>query len=71
MWRSPTIRNYARRGRGSVAQAQAFAAGILPNPQVALEHGFLISGPGTVNAMLAGISQDIVPLLTFEKSDVY
>jgi hypothetical protein len=37
----------ATRARLGVAEAQAFAAGILPNPQVSLEHGFLFGGPGT------------------------
>jgi outer membrane protein TolC len=54
----------ATRASLGVAEAQAFAAGILPNPQVSLEHGFLFGGPGTVDSMLAGVSQEIVPLLT-------
>lgn len=59
---NPDLR--ATRARLGVAEAQAFAAGILPNPQVSLERGFLIGGPGTVDSVLAGISQDVVPLLT-------
>ena len=59
---NPDLR--ATRARLGVATAQAFAAGILPNPQVSFEHGFLTGGPGAVDAVLAGISQDLVPLLT-------
>lgn len=54
----------AARARIGVAEAQAFAAGILPNPQVSVDYGLLLGGPGTTNSVLAGIAQDIVPLLT-------
>jgi outer membrane protein TolC len=59
---NPELR--AARAQLGVAEAQAFAAGILPNPQVSLEHGFLIGGAGTMDSLLAGLSQEIVPLLT-------
>jgi outer membrane protein TolC len=54
----------AARSRIGVAHAQAFAAGILPNPQASADYGFLLGGPGTMNSIVAGLSQDIVPLLT-------
>ncbi|MGH6852646.1 MAG: TolC family protein, partial [Methylocella sp.] len=47
-----------------VAQAQVFAAGILPNPQFSFEYGALVGGPGIISPLLAGLSQDVVPLLT-------
>lgn len=54
----------AARTKIGVAEAQAFAAGILPNPQVNLERGFLIGGPGTMASVLAGTSLDVLALLT-------
>jgi outer membrane protein TolC len=52
------------RSKIGVARAQVFAAGILPNPLFTLDYGFLIGGPGTTDTILAGLSQDVVPLLT-------
>src|SRR5580704_11564415 len=40
----------AARSRIGVAHAQAFAAGILPNPQASADYGFLLGGPGTMNS---------------------
>ena len=54
----------ARRDRIGVAGAQAFAAGLLPNPMLTLDRGFLFAGPGTMDALTLGLAQDIVPLLT-------
>jgi outer membrane protein TolC len=53
----------ATRSKIGVAQAQVFAAGILPNPQLSFDYGFLIGGPGTASAIMAGLSQEILPLL--------
>jgi len=47
-----------------VAEAQAFQAGLLPNPQLNLDYGALVSGPGITNSHLIGLAQDILPLLT-------
>jgi outer membrane protein TolC len=54
----------ATRDQAGVAGAQAFNAGLLPNPQVAVDYGILTGGPGTANSFLFGLTQDIVPLLT-------
>jgi outer membrane protein TolC len=59
---NPTLR--ATRSRIGVAEAQVFAAGILPNPQLSFEYGFFLGGPGTTNSVLAGLSQEVLPLLT-------
>ena len=60
---NPDLR--AARAKIGVAEAQAFAAGILPNPQVAFSYGLLTGGPGSANSILASLSQDVFPLLTF------
>jgi outer membrane protein TolC len=54
----------ALRLRVGVAEAQAFQAGLLPNPQLSLDYGALVSGPGITNSHLIGLAQDILPLLT-------
>ncbi|MGH6837796.1 MAG: TolC family protein [Methylocella sp.] len=59
---NPDLR--ATRRKIGVAQAQVFAAGILPNPQFSFEYGALLGGPGIISPLLAGLSQDVVPLLT-------
>lgn len=59
---NPDLR--AARSKVGVAQAQVFAAGILPNPQFSFEYGALLGGPGVISPLLAGLSQDVVPLLT-------
>ena len=53
------------RDERSIAQAELMAAGVLPNPQLTagLDHP-TNGGPGTVNAFSAGLSSDIVALLT-------
>ena len=53
----------ARTQRG-VAQAQLLSAGILPNPSIGASYGFLLGGPGTDNALTAGLSQDLRSLVT-------
>ncbi len=60
---NPDLR--AARAKIGVAEAQAFAAGILPNPQVAFSYGLLTGGPGSADSILASLSQDVFPLLTF------
>jgi outer membrane protein TolC len=55
----------AMRDQVGVAEAQAFAAGLLPNPQLSFAYGVLISGVGaTANSVSAMLGEDIVPLLT-------
>ena len=55
----------AMRGQLGVAEAQAFAAGLLPNPQFSFAYGGLISGVGaTTSSVSATLTADIVPLLT-------
>jgi outer membrane protein TolC len=55
----------ATRGQVGVAEAQAFAAGLLPNPQFSFAYGGLISGVGaTTSSLSATLAQAIVPLLT-------
>lgn len=59
---NPDLR--ATRSKIGLAQAQVFAAGILPNPQFSFDYGFLTGGPGTMASLTAGLAQDVVPLLT-------
>ena len=54
----------AARSRRGVAQAQLRSAGILPNPVLTASDGFLLSGPGTVEALAAGLSLDLKALVT-------
>jgi outer membrane protein TolC len=55
----------AMRDQVGVAEAQAFAAGLLPNPTFAFGYGALIGGLGaTTGSVSATFGQDIVPLLT-------
>jgi outer membrane protein TolC len=54
----------AARRRAHVAEAQVLAAGILPNPSVTGNYGFLLGGPGTVTSIAAGLSEDIKALVT-------
>ena len=55
----------AARDLVGVAGAQAFAAGLLPDPALSFSYGFLISGAGaTANSVSATLAEDIVPLLT-------
>jgi outer membrane protein TolC len=55
----------ATRSQVGVAEAQAFAAGLLPNPQFSFGYGGLITGVGaTTSSVSAALTEDIVPLLT-------
>ena len=55
----------AARDQVGVAEAQAFTAGLLPNPTFSFAYGGLISGVGaTTSSVSATLAQDIVPLLT-------
>jgi outer membrane protein TolC len=55
----------AMRAQVGVAEAQAFAAGLLPNPQLSVAYGVLITGVGaTTSSATATLGEDIVPLLT-------
>jgi outer membrane protein TolC len=54
----------ALRLKVGVAEAQAFQAGLLPNPQFSFDYGALVGGPGITNSHLIGLAQDILPLLT-------
>jgi outer membrane protein TolC len=55
----------AMRREVGVAEAQAFAAGLLPNPQLSVAYGVLITGVGaTASSASATLGEDIVPLLT-------
>lgn len=49
----------------AIAHAQSFAAGLLPDPQLALSHDFSNSntGPDASKAFSAGLSYDINPLI--------
>ena len=49
----------------AVADADLFAARLLPNPSVGLGYASLVSGPGTADAMTASISQDIQSIITY------
>lgn len=53
-------------GRLGVAGADLQAAQILPNPSVGLGYAFLLSGPATVNALTASISQDVRAIITYQ-----
>jgi len=54
----------AARAQQGVAQAQLLAAGIPPNPSLNAGYGFLLGGPGTVDSLSAGLSQDVRSLVT-------
>jgi len=54
------------RDDASIARAQAFAAGLLPDPQLALSHDLSnTGGPGSTKAFSAGLSYDFLALLTW------
>jgi outer membrane protein TolC len=55
----------AKRRKLGVAQAQRFAAGLFPDPQLSasLDHP-TSSGPGLVDAFGLGVGYDVVPLIT-------
>jgi outer membrane protein, heavy metal efflux system len=45
----------ALRLKVGVAEAQAFQAGLLPNPQFSFDYGALVGGPGITNSHLIGL----------------
>ncbi|HWG04231.1 MAG TPA: TolC family protein, partial [Beijerinckiaceae bacterium] len=53
------------REKVGLAEAEALAASLLPNPSVNLGYAFLLGGPGTADAITASISQDIQSLITY------
>ncbi|MEO9002037.1 MAG: TolC family protein [Rhodanobacter sp.] len=60
---SPALK--LKRDELGLARAQAFAAGLLPDPQLSLVEDFpQHSGPGLTTAFNLGISEDITALLT-------
>lgn len=56
----------AQRDAAGVAHAQAYAAGLLPDPQLSYEHdrSAANSPPGTTNAYTAGLTLDLGNLIT-------
>jgi outer membrane protein TolC len=55
----------AMRDQVGVAEAQAFAAGLLPDPSFAFAYGALLGGVGaTTGSVSATLGEDILPLLT-------
>ena len=61
---NPSLANIP--GKIGVANANVLAAQILPNPAVGLGYAFLASGPATVNALSASISQDVRAIITYQ-----
>lgn len=47
-----------------VARAQAFDAGLLPNPSFSFSYGKLLAGAGMADAVSTGLAENILPLLT-------
>ncbi|ASG24131.1 TolC family protein [Nitrospirillum viridazoti] len=60
--RNPELK--AARAQHGVAVAEAFTAGLLPNPQLSVDYGFLTSGPAVMDAFTIGLMQDVMPFLT-------
>lgn len=52
-------------GKLDAAQADLLAATILPNPSLGFGYAFLVSGPGTADAITASISQDVRSIVTY------
>lgn len=59
---NPDLRSHATRHR--VAQSQAAAASVIPNPVLGGSLGYLLSGAGDATAWTASISQDVTGLIT-------
>ncbi|MGH7091762.1 MAG: TolC family protein, partial [Stellaceae bacterium] len=53
------------RAKIAVADADLFAARLLPNPSVSFGYAFLVSGPATQDSVTASISQDIRSIVTY------
>lgn len=51
------------RDDAGISQAQAFAAGLLPDPQVSLGVDFPVSSPGAGTAFSLGLSEDLAALV--------
>ncbi|HMA48748.1 MAG TPA: TolC family protein [Magnetospirillaceae bacterium] len=60
--RNPDLRT--ARVRAHVTHAEAFNAGLLPNPTFSADYGVVSSGPGTVGAFTLALMQDIMPFVT-------
>ncbi|MCW8307609.1 TolC family protein [Acidiphilium sp. PA] len=54
----------AARAQAGVAQAQAFAAGLLPDPNIQGGFGALLAGPAVAPSIAASITQDVAALIT-------
>ena len=52
----------ATRAKAKVADAQVFAAGLLPDPVITLGADHILSGPDTTDALLAQLAVDLVAL---------
>jgi outer membrane protein, heavy metal efflux system len=59
---NPQLR--AERAKAGVARAQLFAAGLLPDPQLALTFAHPIAGPAAVNAFSAGLNYLLDQVIT-------
>jgi cobalt-zinc-cadmium efflux system outer membrane protein len=59
---NPALR--AQRDRVGVSSAQLIQAGLLPNPQLTLNAGVVVAGPGTFNPFGIGGNWDITGLIT-------
>lgn len=55
----------AVRAQHGIAQAQVRTAGILPNPVFSGSYADVLSGPGTVAALAASLTQDLKSIVTF------
>ncbi|HEV7816691.1 MAG TPA: TolC family protein [Janthinobacterium sp.] len=51
------------RGDAAIAHAQAFSAGLLPDPQLALAHDWSNTGPDGIRAFSLGLNYDVNALL--------
>jgi outer membrane protein TolC len=59
---NPDLR--AARAQVGVATAQSFSAGLLPDPQFSFSYQFLLAGPATTASAMAGLTQDVLSILT-------
>jgi outer membrane protein, heavy metal efflux system len=59
----PALRT--ERGRLGLAQAGVTAASLLPNPQLGLGFGALISGPASTPSYTASLTEDVAALITY------
>jgi outer membrane protein TolC len=59
----------ARTERG-IAEAQVVQAGLLPNPSVSANYGYLLSGPATFDAWSLGLTEDLKAIIvSFPQKD--